>query len=179
MTDDQAIARVLDGDTESFRTLVERYERPLFGLIRNLIDDHHECEDIAQATLLAAYARLASYDRNRAAFVTWLLTIARNKCLSVLKKKRPVAVDVLPEVRRADADRQRRAESDVFLCLDGALARLPLPQKTAFVLAEIEGFSYVEVARIEQLQLGTVKSRINRARASLRRALDRMSEVIP
>jgi RNA polymerase sigma-70 factor (ECF subfamily) len=179
MTDDQAIARVLDGDTESFRTLVERYERPLFGLIRNLIDDHHECEDIAQSTLLAAYAKLASYDSNRAAFVTWLLTIARNKCLNALKKKRPVAFDVLPEVRRADADRQRRAHSDVFLCLDTALARLPLQQKTAFVLAEIEGFSYAEVARIEQVRLGTVKSRINRARTSPRRALDRMSEVVP
>ena len=179
MTDDQAIARVLDGDTESFRTLVERYERPLFGLIRNLIDDYHECEDIAQATLLVAYARLASYDSNQAAFLTWLLTIARNKCLNVLKKKRPVAVDVLPEGQRADADRQRRIQSDVFLYLDAALARLPLQQRTAFVLAEIEGFSYAEVARIEQVELGTVKSRISRARASLRRALDRISEVVP
>lgn len=178
MTDDQAITRVLQGDTESFRTLVERYERPLFGLIRNLIDDHHECEDIAQATLLTAYARLDTYEPTRAAFVTWLLTIARNKCLNALKKRRPITVAILPEDRPADADAQHRTESDVFRCLDAALARLPVQQKTAFVLAEIEGFSYADVACIEKVQLGTVKSRIHRARATLRLALNRMSEVV-
>jgi RNA polymerase sigma-70 factor, ECF subfamily len=179
MTDDQVIARVLDGDTTSFRILVERYERPLFGLIRNMINDHHECEDLAQATLLTAYAKLASYDPNQAAFVTWLLTIARNQCLNMRKKKRPATVAVLPEEGRAAPGGQRQQPADAFLCLDEALARLPLAQKTAFVLAEIEGFSYAEVARIEQVQLGTVKSRIHRARTALRRAVNRMSEVVP
>ena len=178
MTDGQAIEQVLGGNAESFRVLVERYERPLFRLIGNLVDDHHECEDIAQATLLAAYARLGTYDPNRAAFLTWLLTIARNTCLNVLRKKRPVTVAMLPEDGRPDATHFRQRQSDVFLCLDAALARLPLQQRTAFVLAEIEDLSYAEVARIERVHLGTVKSCINRARANLRRVAEQISEAV-
>ena len=64
----QLIQRVLDGQTDGFRLLVERYERPVFCLVRNLVVDSHECEDLAQDTFLAAYKNLGSYDPRRSAF---------------------------------------------------------------------------------------------------------------
>src|SRR5262249_16336034 len=81
----EGIRRTLAGDTEAFRLLVVRYQRPLFGFIRNLVGGT-ESEDVAQDVFLAAFANLASFDPARATFSTWLFTIARNRCLAALKK---------------------------------------------------------------------------------------------
>src|SRR4051812_22320179 len=95
--DDEAIERVLAGDLASFRVLVERHQGALFVLLRNLLFDAAECEDVAQETFLAAYRNLASYRPQTARFSTWLFTIARNKCLNLLAKRRPIVLDELPE----------------------------------------------------------------------------------
>jgi RNA polymerase sigma-70 factor (ECF subfamily) len=172
MTDDHdVIRRVLGGDVESFRLLVEKYEGPLFCFIRNLIADAHDAEDVAQEVFLAVYASLGAYDPDRAAFSTWLFTIARNKCRNSRKKRRPLITNELPEgaeVRTPDAE---LAEAEWFRQLDGALTALPFEQQTAFVLAEIQGLSLEEISTIEGVPLGTVKSRISRAREKLRSLL--------
>ena len=169
MDDDlKVVRRVVAGDRESFRTIVHRYEGPLFSLIRNLTSDAHDWEDIAQETFLAAYTHLRSFDSRRAAFSTWLFTIARNKCLNARKKRRPQTGLRQPEsadTRAAGADAE---EEEWFRRLDAALASLPPEQKTAFVLAEIQELPLAEVARIERVKLGTVKSRLNRAKEKLR-----------
>jgi RNA polymerase sigma-70 factor, ECF subfamily len=165
------IRRVLGGDVEAFRLLVEKYQGPLLCLIRNVIGDAQEGEDLAQDVFLAAYANLASFDPGRAAFSTWLFTIARNKCRNARKKRRPVAMGDLPEgaeLRTPDAE---LAGAEWFRQLDEALAALPFEQKTAFVLAEIQGLPHEEVARIEGVRPGTVKSRVSRAREKLRARL--------
>jgi RNA polymerase sigma-70 factor (ECF subfamily) len=162
------IRRILDGDVESFRVLVERYQGPLRCFIGNLIADTHEGEDLAQEVFLAAFRNLASYDPHQAAFSTWLLTIARNRCLNVLDKRRPVLLAELPdtaEVRPPDAG---LSEAEWFQQLDQALAALPFEQKTAFVLAEIQGLPLAEIAAIEAVKSGTIKSRLSRARDKLR-----------
>ena len=91
------IRSVLDGDTESFRLLVQRYQGPIVGMIRNIIDDHHMCEDIAQDVFFTAYRKLPSFDPGRSSFSTWLFTIARNKSINAAKKKRMVSMGTLPE----------------------------------------------------------------------------------
>jgi RNA polymerase sigma-70 factor (ECF subfamily) len=171
MKDREVIGRVLAGDVESFRILVERYEGPLFRLVRNLVPDRAECEDVAQEVFLTAYTRLRSYDPDRSAFSTWLLAIARNKCLNVLKKKKPLSARELPE--QADPRTPDRAvvEEELHRRLDAGLAALPPEQKTAFVLAEIQGLHHDEIARIEGVPVGTVKSRVSRAREKLRSLL--------
>jgi len=178
MSDDlQAIQRVLAGDVESFGDLVRRYQKPVFGLVRNLIPDAGDAEDIAQDVFLAAYTHLGAFDPRRAAFATWLFTIARNRCLAALKKRRPRPVRDVPEAvdrRTPDAD---AAAGELWRRLDAALAELPLEQKTAFVLAEIQGLSHEEVARIEGVRIGTVKSRLSRAREKLRSLLRRTVEL--
>lgn len=166
--DAQIVARVLAGQASEYRQLVERHQRSVFRFARNLIGDEHEAEDIAQEVFVTAFSNLSSYDGKRAAFLTWLLTITRNRCINQLKRKRPVvgdnAIDNKIQTRSSDdSDRE-----EFWRELDMALASLPLEQKTAFVLAEIEELPYTEIATIEQTPIGTVKSRIHRAKQHLR-----------
>jgi len=74
------IRRVLDGDTESFRWLVDRYAGPVVRMIRNITGDSHTCEDLAQEVFLAAYAKLRTFDPDRSQFSTWLFTVPDDHC---------------------------------------------------------------------------------------------------
>jgi RNA polymerase sigma-70 factor (ECF subfamily) len=169
MSDDlPVIKRVIDGDVESFRLLVQRYERPLFCLVKNLLPDPQDGDDIAQEVFLAAYRNLAAYNPRRSAFSTWLFTIARNKCFSALKKKKPVALAEVPEAADPRTPEGEAAGNELFRQLDAALASLPFEQKTVFLLAEIQGLSHEEIGRIEGVKPGTVKSRLSRAKDKLR-----------
>jgi RNA polymerase sigma-70 factor (ECF subfamily) len=180
MNDDQeVIARVNAGDLESFRVLIQRHERAVFGMVRNLIGDAGECEDVAQEVFLAAYRHLDGFDPRRGPFSTWLLAIARNKCFNALKarKKRPQPVAALPEAADLRTPEAAAAADECFQMLDEALVALPFEQKTAFVLAEIQGLSLEEIGTIEGVRLGTVKSRLSRARAKLRSVLRQVVEL--
>lgn len=170
------IQHVLAGDVDAYRQLVERYQAMLLSLIGNLIHDRSEREDLAQDTFLSAYMHLASYDPREGMFSTWLLTIARNKCLNRLKKQTPRPMEPLPPTadRRNPAD--ALSETEFFAQLDRALEALPLDQKTAFVLSEIQGLPNAEIARIEGTPVGTVKSRLSRAKERLRAWFSERSE---
>jgi RNA polymerase sigma-70 factor, ECF subfamily len=177
MTDDlNVIRRVLQGDTEAFRLLVKRHEGPVCAMIRNLIADRHDAEDVAQEVFLSAFTHLASYDPRQGAFSTWLFTIARNKCLNALKKRRPLALADLPEKPQRRTPESELDRAEWFGQLDAALAALPFEQRSAFVLAEIHGLSYAEIGTLEGVSQGTVKSRISRAREKLRALLRRLVE---
>lgn len=172
MNDDLPTIRdVLAGNVDAFRLLVERYQGPLFTLIGNLVPDRGDCEDIAQEAFLAAYVHLKSYRPEEARFSTWLLTIARNKCLSRLKQRRPVTMDCLPPETDTVEPAAAMAEAEFFRQLDTALDALPAEQKTAFVLSEIQGLSHEAIGQIERAPIGTVKSRISRAKERLRALL--------
>jgi RNA polymerase sigma-70 factor, ECF subfamily len=111
MNDDlDAIRRVLAADVESIRRLVERYERPLLTLIRNLAPPDTDHEGVAQEVFLAAFRSLASFDPKRSAFSTWLFTIARNRCPNELARRRPVVGAELPDV--VDLRSPERAASE-------------------------------------------------------------------
>ncbi len=165
------IRAVLGGDVDSFRLLVQRYRGPVIRMIKNIIDDHHICEDIAQDVFLAAYKKLPSFDPARSSFSTWLFTIARNKSLNAAKKKRTLSMSSLPENPDSSAPADSLAQQEFFDRLDQVLQRLPAKQKTAFVLAEFEKLPYEQIAQIEGARIGTIKSRINRAKEKLRSAL--------
>jgi RNA polymerase sigma-70 factor (ECF subfamily) len=176
MDDETIFARIRAGDRAAFGDLVERHQEAVFRVIRNLLPLPWaaECEDVAQDVFLSAFARLASFDPSRASFRTWLLAIARNGCLNALKKRRPLLTDFSgpsshPADLRSPTEDLERAE--LFTRLDEALAALPFEQRAAFVLAELEGLPLEEVGRVEGVPVGTVKSRLARAREKLRVAL--------
>jgi len=169
--DRELVKRVLDGQTEEFRLLVERYQQPIFRFVSGLLGNREEALDATQEVFLAAFKNMSGYDPSRAALKTWLYTIARNRCINLLKKNRPTHHGELDSIVGAPAA-DPIASQELSQQLDHALASLPIKQRSAFVLAEIEELPYAEIARIEQTSLGTVKSRIHRAKQRLQSLLE-------
>jgi len=167
----QVIHQVLQGDIESFRLIVERYERPIVRMIRNIINNRESCEDIAQDVFFTAYRKLASFDPARSNFSTWLFTIARNKSINALRKTRPLSMSELPQNSDTHNPSDELIERELFDELDAGLDALTSAQKRAFVLAEFEELSYEDIAQIEGVRIGTIKSRINRAKKNLAKTL--------
>jgi len=167
----KVIRQVLQGDIESFRFVVAKYERPIVRMIRNITNNRESCEDIAQDVFFTAYRKLASFDAARSNFSTWLFIIARNKSINALRKKRPLSMSELPQNSDAHNPSDELAEREFFDELDVRLEALPSAQKRAFVLAEFENLSYAEIAQIEGVRIGTIKSRINRAKKELAKTL--------
>jgi RNA polymerase sigma-70 factor (ECF subfamily) len=167
------IRQILDGDTESFRQLVDRYAGPVLRLIRNITGDSHTCEDIAQEVFLAAYTKLGTFDPDRSQFATWLFTIARNKSVNAAKRKKPLYLAEVPEQTEERSPQEAAAGDELLAALDAALLALAVNQRTAFVLAEFEKLPYETIAQIEGVRVGTVKSRVNRARNKLKDSLSR------
>jgi len=174
--DTEVIRQILRGDKESFRQLVERYEKPVFRVIKNIAGDKESCEDIAQDVFLSAYKKLGTFDPAISKFSTWLFTIARNKSVNALKKKKAAATSELPEKTNSSNPQMNMEEKEFFERLDKELEALPVKQKTAFVLSEFEKLSYEEIAQIERTKIGTIKSRISRAKEKLRMALKGCNE---
>ena len=172
MTEETGIIRVvLEGDTESFRLLVQRYQKPVIRMIANIINDRHICQDIAQEVFLAAYKKLPSFDPARSSFSTWLFTIARNKSINAMKKKRTPSVSNPPERIDLSNPVDTLARDELFAKLNQALEALSPRHRRALILAEFEDLPYEQIAQIEGVRIGTIKSRINRAKHRLRSAL--------
>lgn len=177
MSDEQAIiTRILDGETEAFRLLVQRYQGPVVSMVANLTGRWDGSEDVAQEVFLAAFRALRSFDPARSTLATWLFTIARNKALNALARRRTLSADAAPEPSQATKPGRAMAEQEFFAALNRGLASLPVNQRTAFTLVEIEELSYEVVAQVEGVPVGTVKSRVSRAKESLRQILGEFGE---
>lgn len=165
--DDDAVAAVRAGDRARFRELVDRHAPEVFAVVRAFVRDGHRVEDLAQDTFRRAYERLAQFDAARGRFRTWLLAIARNRCRDELRR-RPADALVLSTVATCEV----RDPSPVdATSLDAALAALPPDQRMAFLLVHVFELAMDEVAQIEGVPTGTIKSRASRARARLRAVL--------
>ena len=177
MTDEiEIIQKISAGDTEAFRFLVERYQKPVISMIRNMLNDPHGCEDIAQDVFFAAFRKLRSFDPARSRFSTWLFTITRNKTLNLIRKKKPVLIDKFPPRTNSPDPSDALTQKEFFAMLDNVLQQLPPRQKRAFVLAEFENLPYEDIAQIECTSLGTVKSRIHREKKKLRNILSQFQD---
>ena len=169
-SENEIIARVQAGHAGDFEYLVHRYQRPLFRIVANLVN-HSMVEDLVQDIFLTVFENIKRFDAGRSTFRTWIYRIARNRALNARKKKREQLFDEAPVI----ADK-RNPSNDLMLkealaCLDRALSKLKFQDRVIFVLAELEELSYAEIAQIENLALGTVKSRLARIRNKLRGAL--------
>jgi RNA polymerase sigma-70 factor (ECF subfamily) len=179
MDEREVIQRVLEGDAESFRLVVERYAGAVMRMIRNVTNDSHTCEDLAQEVFLTAYAKLGTFDPARSRFSTWLFTIARNKAVNAAARKRPRYMADPPERTDSNEPAMTAERKELLAALDRAVLTLPLNQRTAFMLAEFEQLPYEQIAQIEGVRLGTIKSRISRARARLMEVLRQFEADIP
>lgn len=166
----QIIRRIVDGEIEAFEHLVLHYQDRLLRMIGTLLNDERRlAEDVAQIVFVEAFRRLKDFDPARSRFSTWLFMIARSRSLNALRKKGPILLAELPEPY---TDTPEPEGWDRLRGLDAALHQLPGKQKRAFTLVVLEDLSYAEAAQIESTTVGTIKSRVSRAREFLKASLN-------
>lgn len=183
LADQQIIEDVLSGNKNAYALLVSKYQFRILNVVGRFVREPADCEDVAQQAFIKAYEALPNF-RGESSFYTWLYTIAQNCAKSFVKSKSQqiVSVDVSgPEIDSYDgSERLHDIESpeDVFASeelkklLTDALDRLPADLRQAIVLCELDGLSYDEIAEKMNCPVGTVKSRIARARATLSKVID-------
>jgi RNA polymerase sigma-70 factor (ECF subfamily) len=177
---DQALVeRVQRGDKRAFELLVSKYQRKVFRLLSRFIRDSAEIEDVAQEAFIKAYRALPNF-RGESAFYTWLYRIAINTAKNhLVAQRRRAPTTTETEVEDAenfdDADQLRDVNTpesmmqsrQVGEAVNRAIEKLPEDLRTAIVLRELEGLSYEEIAESMNCPIGTVRSRIFRAREAI------------
>jgi RNA polymerase sigma-70 factor, ECF subfamily len=182
LRDEELIALVQQGQRKAYDILVIRYKDRLFNFILKMVADPTEAEELTQETLIRAYIYADKY-REIARFSTWLFTIATNLVRNNIRKikRRPytVAIDPAPDEDKMPVDPadstadpsdeiQRRELADLIA---KATSQIPEKYRVPFLLREMEQMSYEEIQKATGLKLGTVRSRINRARTRFRKAI--------
>ncbi len=179
-TDEELIARFQDGDEQAYVELVNRYRDRLITFVYRFVNDMEKAEDIVQDTMMKLYTHRHFY-RNIAKFSTWIYTIAGNLAKTELRRKKRHKVTNLSHMSRDEREYQLPSvEPETGDTVQGhfaekqiqkAIQELPLHFRTVVILRDIQELSYEEISKIVDVPLGTVKSRINRARLQLQQAL--------
>jgi RNA polymerase sigma-70 factor (ECF subfamily) len=177
LSDGNVVVRHLEGDPQAFGTLVDRYQTRLLNFINRTIGDRDRAEDLVQEVFIRVFRHLHRFDQTKK-FSTWIYTIASNLAKNELRNRSRNPLVLFQTIKKNwDADHRplqfedRTARPDDlyrkrFLkdVVERCVAHLPEHHREVFVLRELEGKSYQEIAEITGCNLGTVKSRLNRAR---------------
>jgi RNA polymerase sigma-70 factor (ECF subfamily) len=179
-SDQSLIDQTLAGRREAFGLLVERYQHRLFHGLLHALGSVEDAQDVAQDAFVSAFEKLASF-KGQAAFYSWLFRIALNAGISAKRKTRRMTASV--DARREESGLEPTDDdpsnepsnamhvSDRQRLVRQALSELSDEFRTALVLKEMDGMSYEEIATVVDVPLGTVRSRIHRARLELRAKL--------
>lgn len=176
------------GGLDAFNVLVERHERGLYNLCLRMLGSPQAAEDAAQDAFIAAYRSLGAF--RGGSFRAWLYRIGANACYDELRRRRArpsVSLDAprgdaaqpLDFPDRGSSPAERAEAAELGRVLQEALDALPPDQRLAVVLCDVQGLDYAEIARVADVSLGTVKSRIARARSRLRVLLLAQAELLP
>jgi RNA polymerase sigma-70 factor (ECF subfamily) len=180
VADDSAVVTAfLNGEERAFAVLVERYQTRLLNFIYRTIGDRDRAEDLVQEVFIRVYRHLHRFDRSKK-FSTWVYTIASNLAKNELRNRsrNPLVLFQTMQGANDDEDRPLQFEDttarpdDLYRkrhlreLVEDTVAKLPEHHRQVFVLRELEGKSYEEIAEITDCNLGTVKSRLNRARTA-------------
>ena len=177
-TDSDVVAAYLAGDRRAFETLVDRYQRRLLNFVYRTIGDRERAEDLVQEVFIRVHRHLHRFDQSKK-FSTWIYTIASNLAKNELRNRSRNPLVLFQTIRKDQDGDQRPLQfedahsrpDDLFRkrhlreLVGWAVAQLPEHHRIVFVLRELEGKTYEEIAEITDCNLGTVKSRLNRARA--------------
>ena len=189
--DQQLVVRAQHGDQQAFGLLVSKYQRKLARLLSRLIRDPTEVEDVAQETFIKAYRALGSF-RGDSAFYTWLYRIGINTAKNYLVsqgRRAPTRTEFDSEeaenfeegdlLRDINTPERMLFSKEIGETVNAAMEALPEELRTAIVLREIEGMSYEDIAKMMDCPIGTVRSRIFRAREAVAEKLKPLLETAP
>lgn len=165
------VKRFVDGDESTFRLLVQRHKEKVRNIIFLSTGDSSVIDDIAQEVFITVYKNLKNF-RFESQFTTWLYRITVNKSKDYLRKKNVRKIFVPIKEAMKEREFESVAEkNDTANIVMNAIAKLPNKLKVPLLLKDIEGFSYQEIAETTNCEIGTVKSRIFRAREGLKKIL--------
>jgi RNA polymerase sigma-70 factor (ECF subfamily) len=187
--DPRLIHRALRGDVEAFNALVLRYQDSVYTLTYRIMGERHSAADATQEAFISAFRHLETY--RGGSFRSWLLRIATNTCYDELRRRKRRPTTSLEELPGADSEdgptlpaaidtpeqalQQRELNDAIQNCING----LSDDQRVVLVMSDVQGISYQEIADATGAQLGTVKSRLSRARLGVRRCLQAFQELLP
>lgn len=166
---DEALAeKAAAGDMNAFEDLVDRHRMAVYRLARSVTGNHHDADDAAQETFLRVYRALGSYDPNRP-FKPWLKRITYNTSLNTVRagksRSRGIVDGDLPEIADSNPAQPERMEADQNIAsVDHAVQNLPSDLRVTLLLRAVEGMSYKDIATAMGVKIGTVMSRLSRAR---------------
>ena len=177
LNDSEVVQAALDGDSRAFSELVSRYDQRLVNFVYRTIGDRERAQDLVQETFVRVYRHLERFDQSKK-FSTWIYTIASNLAKNELRNRSRNPLVLFQTIKKNwDADHRplewedtRNKPDDLFrkrhlrAKVEDAVSQLPEHHRIVFVLRELEGKTYEEIAQITGCNLGTVKSRLNRAR---------------
>jgi RNA polymerase sigma-70 factor (ECF subfamily) len=183
------IEQAQHGDVESFNRLVLHYQSAVYNLAFRLTGDGGTAADVSQETFISAYHALGRFRGGN--FKAWLMRIATNASYDELRRRKRQPQSSLDEIAEENESssllisanlpgpEDQLQKSELARAIQRCLDALPADQRTAAVLSDVEGYAYDEIATIMRTSLGTVKSRISRARSKLRDCLQAIPELLP
>jgi RNA polymerase sigma-70 factor (ECF subfamily) len=184
-SDQQLVKRVQQGDKRAFDLLVLKYQHKILAIVGRYVKDNGEVHDVVQETFIKAYRALANF-RGDSAFYTWIYRIAINTAKNhlVARGRRPPSRDVdmdeaefysgSDSLRDIDTPESELMKDQLEAVVHAAIRALPEDLRTAVTLREMDGLSYEEIAEVMDCPVGTVRSRIFRARESIDKHIEPM-----
>jgi RNA polymerase sigma-70 factor (ECF subfamily) len=173
------IKKCKKGNIDAFQELIEKYQKTVYNIAFRMLKNPEDAMDISQEALIKVYKSIKSFDF-KSSFSTWLYKIVVNTCIDFLRKKKSKVYSIDNPIKTDDGEIKREISDSTNApetLLDkkitkelvyNAINKLDDSHRTVIILRDIQGFSYQEISEILDCSLGTVKSRINRARNSLK-----------
>jgi RNA polymerase sigma factor (sigma-70 family) len=189
MDEPSLIQQAQDGDVNAYNTLVLHYQNNVYSVAYRIMGEPDAADDATQEAFISAYKALGRYRGGN--FKAWLMRIVTNACYDELRRRKRKPQSSLDEIsetyessplfisKDAPDPEDIQVRSALVAAIESCLETLPEEQKIAAVLRDVEGYDYEEIANIMATSLGTVKSRLSRARTKLRECLQGFEELIP
>ncbi len=189
ITDEILIEQSRQGQLEAFNQLVLRYQNLVYSVAYRLMNDGASAGDVTQDTFIKAYQRINTFKGGN--FKAWLTRIASNLCYDELRRQKRRPQTYLEDMSPEDSDdpvpipsddstpEEVAQQSELQQAIQQCISALKDDQRTVLVLSDVQGMSYQEIADSISVQIGTVKSRLSRARLAVRNCLQGFSELLP
>jgi RNA polymerase sigma-70 factor (ECF subfamily) len=168
LTDEDLIYHLLDsGEDKYFNELIERYKDKIFNFVIRYLSSREDSEDITEDIFIKVYFKIDKFDKNKGSFKTWLFKIAKNTIYNKFRERKLSSLDFEITDTHKEEDAYEREN-----LIQVALNKIGKKYRIVLLMYYMEGFSYIEISKILNLPLGTVKTRIRRAKGKIKNELD-------